>query len=445
MNFKMTFLFFITYIVFNTSSLIAAPQCQSLFQNNPLTELSTKQTVQLNLKLFMERFKPQQVTTEMVKNLADSVATLLSDTTGKRIENKVTADATVVQDALLNFRNKLKSKGLELIDRDKKTPGLRNVTYTEYTRPFFISNQVLQKMGFEVRPEAITQPNQKTTVKIRVRSYGTVDESLSSFNIQDIKFAEFTKDRAFVEFKFKDPSYEGAVFKPQMYMKKEYIKLFGSEEFIRRFTEIKVDTLANLKISSKKTLDQKSVEAMLQFIYNAHVSKLDLSTAAINLYERSAQSVALKYHSEKDPDFDKKYGSIEDIELQMTFDQLISLYIPEQGYMIGTGQYYKAYAPEQVVSEFKTPTLIAHHLQRALNEAKKENKIGLVVNEAHAKELDQLVPGFKDYLYMINEIIQKRDVEKKLNSGKWGIAIKNIASELSRQIKELFDTEGLLQ
>ena len=183
----------------------------------------------------------------------------------------------------------------------------------------------------------------------------------------------------------------------------------------------------------------------MQFVFNAHQAQLDLSIAAINLYERSAQSVTLKYKSDNDPHFDKKFGSIENIELQMTFDQLISLYIPEQGYLLGTGQYYKAYAPEQVVSEFKTPTLIAHHLQRAFNEAKNQNKEGLIVTVEHAKELDQIVPGFKDYLLMMNEIIQKRDIEKKLNSGKWGIAVKNIAQRLSRQIKELFDSEGLLQ
>lgn len=444
MNIKTTTFLFFTSLILNTTNVVAAPLCQSLFQNLP-AENSAKNTISMNMKLFMERFKPQQITTDMVKDLADSVATLLSDTTGKRIENKVTADAATVKEALNKFKDKLTAQGLELIDRDKKTARLRNVTYTEYTRPFFVSNQTLQKLGFEVRPEAQKNTEQKTTVKIRVRSYGTVDESLSSFNIQDIKFADFTKDRAFVEFKFKDPSYEGAVFKPQMYMKKEYIQIFGTPEFIRRFPEIKADTLANLKISSKKTLDQKSVEAMLQFVFNAHQAQLDLSIAAINLYERSAQSVTLKYHSDKDPHFDKKFGSIENIELQMTFDQLISLYIPEQGYLFGTGQYYKAYAPEQVVSEFKTPTLIAHHLQRAFNEAKNQNKEGLVVTDEHAKELDQIVPGFKDYLMMMNEIIQKRDIEKKLNSGKWGIAVKNIAQRLSRQIKELFDSEGLLQ
>ncbi len=444
MNLKTTTFLFFTSLILNTTTVVAAPLCQSLFQSLP-AENSGKNTISMNMKLFMERFKPQQITTEMVKDLADSVTTLLSDTTGKRIENKVTADAATVKEALNKFKDQLTAQGLELIDRDKKSAGLRNVTYTEYTRPFSVSNQTLQKFGFEVRPEVLKNPEQKTTVKIRVRSYGTVDESLSSFNIQDIKFADFTKDRAFVEFKFKDPSYEGAVFKPQMYMKKEYIQMFGSQEFIRRFSEIKKDTLANLKISSKKTLDQKSVEAMLQFVYNAHQAQLDLSIAAINLYERSAQSVTLKYNSENDPHFDKKYGPVENIELQMTFDQLISLYIPEQGYLLGTGQYYKAYAPEQVVSEFKTPTLIAHHLQRALNLAKNQKKEGLVVTDEHAKELDQIVPGFKDYLLMMNEIIQKRAIEKKLNSGKWGIAVKNIVRQVSRQIKELFDSEGLLQ
>ena len=414
----------------------ASVTCHSLFDSVP-----QKNKLLQQVNMFMTRFKAQPMSDSMAKSLTGSVETLLADTTGKRIENKATADTSDVNSALLRFKNKLAQKGLELIDRDKRVNGRRNVTYTEYTRPFSVTTAQMLKMGFDVRHEIAQQPEATTTVKIRIRSYGTVDSQKTNFGISDIEFAEFTKERAFVELKFKDPSYAGAVFKPQMYMNKKYIKLFGTIEFLKRFDEIKNETLAHLQISAKKSLDRKSVESMLDFVYKAHLEKLDLSIAAINLYERVAQSVVLPYHANKDAQFDKKYGPVDKIELQMTFDQLVSLYIPQDGYMIGTGQYYHAYSPEQTVAEFKTPTIIAHHLEKAQKAALEKGQVGLLVTAEHAKELNEIIPGLKDYFEMMNEVILKRDQQKRLDSGKWGVALKNIAREIELQIRTIMNLE----
>jgi len=426
----------VVFSLMSQSLLAGAVTCTSLFNSVP-----EQRTLLQQVSMFMLRFKAQPMSSAMAKSLTGSVETLLADTTGKRIENKATADTNDVTNAIASFKNKLQKLGLDLIDRDQRIPGRRNVTYTEYTRPFSVTTAQMLQMGFDVRPEMAKQPESKTTVKIRIRSYGTVDANKKSFGISDIEFANFTKERAFVELKFKDPSYAGAVFKPQMYMNKKYIQLFGTKEFVARFEEIKAETLAHLQISAKKTLDKKSVESMLDFVYRAHLEKLDLSIAAINLYERVAQSAVLPYHSDKDSGFDKKYGSVDKIELQMTFDQLVSLFIPQDGYMVGTGRYYHAYSPEQTVAEFKTPTMIAHHLERAQKAAKAQGQVGLVVTPEHAKEIDEILPGLKAYFEMMNDVIQKRDQQKRLDSGKWGVAIKNISQQIKDQIQAIMNFE----
>ncbi len=427
-------------IGFTQPTSAAGPMCEQLFiQDNIIsTKLTLTERIQVNIDKFMNRFKPQKISLKMVNNLFGSVKTLLADTTGKRVESKVTAETQVVSNAISRFKEKLAAKGIVIVDRDKKAQGKRNVTYTEYTQPFSVSIRDLQAAGFEIRPEFQKNLDAVVTVKVRIRSYGTVDEAKKEFGISDIEFAEFTKERAFVELKFQDPSYEGAVFKPQAYMNKKYLKLLGSPEFLDRFEEIKHETLDNLKISSKKTLDQTSVESMLGFLREAHVEKLNLSIVAINIYERVAKSVRLVYNYQKDSKHDARYGTEEMIGLEMTFDQLISLFVPGSEYKVGESQYYRAYDATQTVSEFKTPTRIAHHLKRALDEAKRQGQSGLIVSDAHAKEIEQILPGLKEYFEMMNEIILARDEAKELNRGKWGIAIKRVRSQIENLLNQFY-------
>lgn len=441
-KFKLFFLVFSIFIGFAQPSL-AAPRCEQLFAEPSVAakELTLLTRVKLNIEQFMQRFRPQKISKKMVSALYGSVKTLLADTTGKRVESKVTADTQVVNDAIARFKEKLASKGIAIVDRDKKILGKRNVTYTEYTQPFSAKLRDLQEAGFEIRPEFQNRLDTEVTVKVRIRSYGTVDESKTEFGISDIEFAEFTKDRAFVELKFQDPSYEGAVFKPQAYMNKKYLSLLGTPEFLEHFDEIKNETLNNLKISSKKTLDQTSVESMLSFLHEAHIEKLNLSIVAINIYERVAKSARLVYNYKKDPQHDSRYGTEETVALEMTFDQLISLFVPGSENNIGESRYYKAYGPHQTVSEFKTPTRIAHHLKRALDQAKSEGKQGLVVSSSHAKELEQILPGLKEYFEMMNEIIVSRDEAKELNRGKWGIAIKRVRSQIEDLLNQFYQDD----
>lgn len=441
-KFKLYFLILSLFIGFSQPSL-AANKCENLFANTQQTQaISTKATlterIQYNLVQFMQRFRPQKASLKMISRLFGSVKTLLADTTGKRIENKVTAETKIVEDAIARFKEKLAAKGIALVDRDKKTAGKRNVTYTEYTQPFSVTLAELQAAGFEVRPEFANKLNEEVTIKIRIRSYGTVDESKTEFGISDVEFAEFTKDRAFVELKFQDPSYEGAVFKPQAYMKKEYIKLFGTAEFLSRFEEIRQETLNNLAISPKKTLDQESVDSMLGFLYEAHVERMNLSIVAINLYERVAKSVRIVYNYLEDAQHDARYGTEDMVALEMTFDQLISLFVPGSENKLGESQYYKAYGATQTVSEFKTPTRIAHHLKRAQDEAIRNNQTGLLVSETHAKELEKILPGLTEYFEMMNEIIQARDQYKELNRGKWGVALKKIENQIEYLLNHFY-------
>lgn len=434
------------------SNLYAADKCVYLFKNQNLTstkiksqklsEQSTSENVQSQ---FEKRFKPQKMTSPMAAALFKAVEDLISDTTGKRVEQKVTAEESVVLKAIARFKAKIKSVSsikklsLQLIDRDKIQKGKRNVTYTEYTKPFELSIQELIKMGFAVRDDLKVNPNQMLKVKIRIRSYGTISDNLTEFKISDIEFANFTKDRAFIELKFADPSYEGAVFKPQMYFKKEYIKLLGTKEFLNRYEEIKLDTLSHLDLG-KKTLNQNSVLGMLEFLKQAHLSNQSLQTVAINLYGREAKSFTLPYHSELDPGFDHKtFGDIKSVELQMTFDQLISFYVPKDEPSVSTtdsiftnDKYYRSYTTEDIVSEFKTPTFIAHHIKRALDEAQKQGREGLSLSEEHRKLLEEILPGFAEYIEMIDEIISYRNKDKQLNRGKWGIATKGVAQSAKR-------------
>ena len=427
-----------TFIV-GLSSAYAQNKCESLFAENTSTQqIKNFEKVKFNLEQFMARFKPQAITDGMASSLFGSIKELLADTTGKRIENKVTATTQIVNKSITEFKVKLARKGLELVDRDQLIDGFRNVTYTEYTQPFAVSLSALKQAGFEIRPELISNSHEDINVKIRIRSYGLVSKLLLKFGIKDIKFAEFTTERAFVELKFKDASYDGAVFKPQAYMKKEYTRLFGTAEFLRRYEEIKTDTLNHLKISSKKTLDRTSVESMLEFLRQAHEKQFNLSTVAINVYERSAKSLILKYNSAKDPEYNPAFGVTDSVELQMTFDQLISLFLPGNEANLGENQYYNAYDPRQTVSEFKTPTLIAHHLKRAQDEAKLHGREGLIVSAKHAALLEEILPGLKEYFEMMDQIIQARDETKALNSGKWGIAIRKIKTELENYLNRLY-------
>lgn len=431
------FKFILLLVFLSWSQQALALKCEKLFEPSSIVR-SAQDPIQSNLDQFMQRFTPQRINTLMSQNLFGSVKNLVADTTGQRVENKATAETQVVEAALTRFKEKLAAKKLALVDRDQKTLGLRNVTYTEYTQPFAVRLSALKKAGFEIRDEIATNLEKEITVKIRIRSYGTVAESKTQFGISDITFADFTQQRAFVELKFEDPSYEGAVFKPQAYMKKEFIELFGTPDFIKQYDLIKAETLANLRISPKKSLNSETVASLLDFIYEAHKANLNLSIVAMNIYERSAKSATLAYDFKQDSSHNPKYGEGDTVTLEMTFDQLVSLYLPGKANALGEAQYYQAYNPTQTVSEFKTPTRIAHHLKRAQDEAKAMGREGLVVSEAHAKELEMILPGLKEYFEMVDEIIQSRDPKKPLNRGKWGIALKKVKAEIENLLNQLY-------
>lgn len=446
-QFNLMLLFFA--VLLGLSQPASALRCEQLFTQDSTSTPVKKQTLtdvrtfpkrfKYNLSQFMNRFKPQKIPKKMVQHLFGSVKNLMADATGKRVEYKVTADTEIVEKAMSLYEKKLTEKGITLSLRNEETPGKYNVTYTEYTQPFEVTLRELKEAGFEIREDYLNKLDKEVIIKIRIRSYGTVDNTKTEFGISDIEFAKFTNDRSFVELKFEDPSYEGAVFKPQAYMNDNFIKLFNKPAFLDNIHKINTETLEHLEISPKKTLDSSSVKSMLEFLTEAHKNNLNLSIVAKNFYRRQAKSTTFKYNYKNDPEHDSKYGNEETVTVEMTFDQLIALQIPGSEGLLGEAKYYRAYGETQTVSEFKTPTRIAHHLQRASIAAKRLRGAeghGLVVTASHAKLLDQILPGLKEYFEMIDEIIQARDASKGLNRGKWGTALNKVRSDIIKILED---------
>lgn len=301
-----------TLLVFTFMSFLSAvthaKRCEALFSNDP--------------------FLKQQMTSSMARSAAKSVESLTNTTTGARIENKWTLLRPKIESHINKLNQELQALGVALKARDKVTPGTRNVTHTVYLDKFSLN---LKESGLQVAKDFDLSD---VTLKVRVRKYGTVKNDVA-VALENVEFASFTKDHSFVEFKFPDARFKGAVFKPRVYMADRYVKLFGTREFVNRFAEIKAETLN----ATENQANKDSAEAMLDFLLQGHEREFSFKPLAINLYERISYAV----------DFIDQSKGQKPFQIQMTLDKSIAFYVPQLGKTIG------AYAPEHSVVEIKTP------------------------------------------------------------------------------------------
>ncbi len=310
---------------------------------------------QCSALFFTDPFTKQTMTPEMTRQVPVMVKNLKSSTTGARVENKWTLAKNQIQILIGKLGSELSKANVIIKIRDDVRSGTRNVTHTVYLEQFSLN---LKESGLQVSEGVDLE---EVTFKPRIRKYGTVGKSKPVI-LQNVEFVDFTKDYSFVEFKFPDARYNGAVFKPRMYMADKYIKMFGTKEFLTHFDEIAAETL---KLEPNLN-DSESIKAMLKFFQIGHQKKVSFAKIALNLYDRVSYAI----------DFTDNSSSAK-VQIQMTLDKSISLFIYELGRSI------EAYEPDHTVVEVKTPV---EYAQYSLN-----------------SDLSQ-IPGYSTFLTFINDV-----------------------------------------
>jgi hypothetical protein len=276
----------------------------------------------------LDPFAKQAMNQEMSLMAAKSVESLRSSTTSARVENKWTVNRVKIESLIRSLTRELARKNIEVKARDAITEGYRNVTHTVYLEKFELN---LKDSGM---PVAENFPREAVSFKTRIRKYGLIPND-AVVKTENVQFATFTKDFSFVEFKFSDPRFLGAVFKPRMYMADKYVALFGKPNFLNNFDKIAAETLALKENAANK----ESVQAMLEFIRMGHANKSSFAPLAVNLYERTSYAI----------DFVDKAKQNSKFQIQMTLDKSIAFFVSSMGKTI------EAYRPEDSVVEIKTP------------------------------------------------------------------------------------------
>lgn len=351
-KFQLNKLIFTFLIAFSLATTAAANQCSSFFYSDP--------------------FIKQKMNPEMARSAAEAVKNLKENTTGARIENKWTLNRKDVESLIKNLKKELSQFNISIQARDPVKPGTKNVTLTVYLQQFKLN---LKDSGLEVGTDFNLT---KVTFKPRIRKYGTIATD-KQVTLENIDFADFTKNFSFVEFKFPDARFKGAVFKPRMYMADQYIQMFGTPEFLKNYPQIMKNTLS-LKLNAA---DQDSVKSMLHFFLLGHQQHFKFSKIATNLYERISLAINFIDHNINEAPF----------QIQMTLDKSISLFVYELGRTI------EAYHKDHSVVEIKTPVEYAKY---SLN-----------------SDLSQ-IPGYHIFLKFINDIRQHHLPEYKEGVGKNG-------------------------
>ncbi|WP_413289036.1 hypothetical protein [Bdellovibrio sp. HCB337] len=277
---------------------------------------------------YWDPFLKQAMTHDMTLMAAKSVESLRSSTTSARIENKWTLERPKIEGLIKSLSVQLNVKNIQVKARDAVTEGYRNVTHTVYLEKFELN---LKESGM---PVAEGFPSETVSFKTRIRKYGIIRND-AEVKTENVQFAEFTKDFSFVEFKFSDPRFIGAVFKPRVYMSDKYVQLFGTPEFIKRYDEIVAETLALKENAATK----ESATAMLEFLRLGHASNSSFAPLATNLYERISYAV----------DFVDRGRDNTKFQIQMTLDKSIAFFVNSMNKTV------EAYRPEDSVVEIKTP------------------------------------------------------------------------------------------
>ena len=267
---------------------------------------------------FHDPFKGQVISERLNALFWKSTEKMAMSTTGARIEKKWTVETTKLSENLAAFGENLATIGLEIKLRDQKKLGSKNITDTIY----------LEKI--QVRSQNKKMP---LSLKIRVRKYGYSPESSVNYKVE---YAEFTKNHSFIEFKVPDSRYNGAVFKPRLYMPDVLIQQIGTSKFIKNFKQI---TKTALELNVPKYADEVTVKSMLEAIKIALEEKVSFKKIAENIYARDSYSITF---------FDSKTNRSFDV--QMTLDQNISMKLLSENKTI------EAYKPTDSVIEIKIPT-----------------------------------------------------------------------------------------
>lgn len=365
--------FLLTTLLFiSLNSVAAGQQCHQIFFRDP--------------------FQKQQMTPKMATALVDSVKNLAKSTTGARIEKKWTLITNKVSVLIDSLAKDLSRSNIMVSARDKVTPGTKNVTHTVYLDQFKLN---LKETGLEISAEFDLTD---VTMKPRIRKYGKIRNE-NAVAIENIEFADFTKDYSFVEFKFPDARFKGAVFKPRMYMADKYIALFGTPEFTKHFDSILRETKA-LELN-KSTPD--TVEAMMRFFMLGQQSGAKFGKVAVNLYERISYAVDF---------FDQTANS--KFQIQMTLDKSISLLVYELGRTI------QAYQPEHSVIEIKIPVEYAN-VKLPFDLLPSMNKLrALTGNETlevqKMTDLLATIPGYETFLNFVSSV-QKSHLKDEYMEG----------------------------
>lgn len=349
-QFHKVILIFLALFVLSTS--VQANQCLRLFISDPFTK--------------------QKMDLKMTKMVPSMVKELKNSTTGARVENKWTLSKNKIETMISNLEQELSQFNIVIGIRDELKPDKKNVTHTVYLEQFELN---LKDSGLEISKEF---DSANVTFKPRIRKYGTINNG-QQINIENIEFADFTKNYSFVEFKFPDARYKGAVFKPRMYMADKYINMFGTKDFLIHFDKIMKETLAH-KLNSK---DQESVKAMLKFFQIGHQKNFRFAKIAVNLYERISYAIDF---------FDNSLDAVK-FQIQITLDKSISLFIYELGRTV------EAYQPDHTVIEVKTPVEYA--------------KYSLASNLSK-------IPGYLTFLKFISQVRQNHLPEYMEGVGKNG-------------------------
>ena len=336
-----------------------ANQCKDIFFKDPFS----KQVMQKNMSLA----------------LLNSVQNLTESTTGARIEKKWTLSTHNISMLIDQLGKDLYQDHVVISARDKVKLGTRNVTHTVYLDQFKLN---LKESGFKIGPNFdLTE----VTMKPRIRKYGTIPTD-RSVSLDNVEFAEFTKDYSFVEFKFPDARFNGAVFKPRIYMADKYIQMFGTPEFVQNFDLIMKET-KSLDINKSTP---ETVEAMLHFFLNGQQQGASFGKVAVNLYERI--SYAVDFNDNK---------SFSKFQIQMTLDKSISLLVYELGKTI------EAYKPEHSVIEVKIPVEYAHVELLKDSSSKESDKM---------KKTLAAIPGYENFLKFVSSV-QKAHLKNEYMEG----------------------------
>jgi hypothetical protein len=309
-------------------------------------------------QIFATEVQPSKIqANEVLSNKILQFMDLLGagNTTSLRQEDKYVVAPAVVNQVLQDLAG---NHGSQFQLRDKKNPGRKNVTLTQYALPIKL------KIPGE----------KKISAKIRFRKYFDTDATFA-LGKAEMHPADIVKDRQFVEFKIDHPVYGNVVIKPRMIMLDSDATLLENKD---TFNKNKTTILARTLEINPKT-DPKVVQQFFSIFTDIYAENIpQLPKYAKTAYVRDSYSLMLKDRHDKT------------VEIQLTIDQEINVENSR------TGEVIRAYRPEDVVVELKVP----------LNYA--------ALTPANLQE----VPGLKDVVQLKNILSQNHIQSYAPGSGK---------------------------